>query len=56
MFKAAFGDENITGERILKAISQFMATMISADSKYDRMKKETPFSRLKKIRGWLVSE
>jgi len=39
MFKAAFGDENITGEKILKAISQFMATMISADSKYDRMKK-----------------
>lgn len=39
MFKAAFGDENISGERILKAISQFMATMISADSKYDRMKK-----------------
>jgi len=39
MFKAAFGDENITGDRILKAISQFMATLISADSKYDRMKK-----------------
>lgn len=41
MFKAAFGDENITGEKILKAISQFMVTMISADSKYDRMKKGT---------------
>ncbi len=41
MFKAAFGDENITGARILKAISQFMATMVSADSKYDRMKKGT---------------
>ncbi len=41
MFKAAFGDENITGEKILKAISQFMATMISADSKYDQMKKGT---------------
>ncbi|MDN4012382.1 cytochrome c peroxidase [Chryseobacterium gambrini] len=41
MFKAAFGDENITGEKILKAISQFMATKISADSKYDRMKKGT---------------
>lgn len=39
MFKAAFGDENITGERILKAISQFMATMVSADSKYDQVKK-----------------
>lgn len=38
LFKAAYGDENITGERILKALSQFMATMISADSKYDRMK------------------
>lgn len=41
MFKAAFGDENITGDRVLKAISQFMATMISADSKYDRMKEGT---------------
>nr|WP_261513118.1 cytochrome c peroxidase [Chryseobacterium paludis] len=43
LFKAAYGDENITGERILKALSQFMVTMISADSKYDRYKqgKET---------------
>ncbi|WP_051230405.1 cytochrome-c peroxidase [Epilithonimonas caeni] len=41
MFKAAYGDENITGERILKALTQFMVTMISADSKYDRMKKGT---------------
>lgn len=41
MFKAAFGDENITGERILKAISQFMYTMVSADSKYDKVKKGT---------------
>ncbi|AZA89866.1 Cytochrome c551 peroxidase precursor [Chryseobacterium nakagawai] len=41
MFKAAYGDDNITGERVLKAISQFMRTMISADSKYDRHKKGT---------------
>lgn len=40
LFKAAFGDENITGERVLKAISQFMVTMVSADSKYDRVLKE----------------
>lgn len=39
MFKAAFGDENITGDRILKAISQFMVTMVSANSKYDQYKK-----------------
>lgn len=38
LFAAAYGDENITGERILKALSQFMASMISADSKYDRVK------------------
>ncbi|PJJ64204.1 cytochrome-c peroxidase [Chryseobacterium geocarposphaerae] len=38
LFKAAYGDENITGERVLKALSQFMVTMISADSKYDRVK------------------
>ena len=45
LFKAAFGDKNITGERVLKAISQFMATMVSADSKYDRvLKGKTAFT------------
>ncbi|MCJ8152498.1 cytochrome-c peroxidase [Chryseobacterium sp. SSA4.19] len=38
MFKAAFGDGNVTGERILKAISQFMVTLVSAGSKYDQYK------------------
>jgi cytochrome c peroxidase len=38
LFKLAYGDENMTGDRVLKALSQFMATMISADSKYDRVK------------------
>jgi cytochrome c peroxidase len=38
LFKSAYGDENITGDRVLKALSQFMVTMISADSKYDRVK------------------
>jgi len=35
LFAAAYGDENITGERVLKALSQFMASLISAESKYD---------------------
>jgi cytochrome c peroxidase len=43
MFRAAFGDDNITGERVLKALSQFMATMISADSKYDQYRKGQVF-------------
>jgi cytochrome c peroxidase len=37
MFRAAFGDEKITGERVLKAMSQFELTLVSANSKYDRM-------------------
>jgi cytochrome c peroxidase len=35
-FEAAFGTEEITGTRFLQALSQFMATMISANSKYDK--------------------
>jgi cytochrome c peroxidase len=36
-FFAAFGDSTATGERLLKAISQFELTLISANSKYDRV-------------------
>lgn len=35
MFKKAFGTEEITTERMMKALSQFMLTMISAESRYD---------------------
>lgn len=37
LFYKAFGDSIITGEHTLKAISQFMLTLISAESKYDSM-------------------
>ncbi|RYU94512.1 cytochrome c peroxidase [Emticicia agri] len=41
LFKNAFGSEEINTERFLKALSQFMLTMVSANSKYDRyMRKE----------------
>ncbi|MBE9464472.1 cytochrome-c peroxidase [Dyadobacter subterraneus] len=35
MFKAAYGTKEITSERVRKALSQFMMTMVSANSKYD---------------------
>lgn len=35
MFKDAFGTEEINSERMMKALSQFMMTMVSANSKYD---------------------
>lgn len=39
MFRAAFGDETINSERMLKALAQFTGSIISSDSKYDRVKK-----------------
>ncbi len=37
LFFNAFGDSTVSGERLLKALSQFELTLISANSKYDRM-------------------
>lgn len=39
MFKAAFGTEEITIERMQKALAQFTISMITANSKYDQVKK-----------------
>ena len=41
-FKAAFGSEEITSERMFKALTQFVATMISASSKYDSVRLKLP--------------
>ena len=41
LFEKVFGDATITGERLLKAISQFELTLISANSKYDRVMQKT---------------
>ncbi|WP_439584326.1 cytochrome-c peroxidase [Dyadobacter bucti] len=38
MFTAAFGTDEINTERMMKALSQFMVTMVSATSKYDYYK------------------
>ncbi len=39
LFQNAFQDSIITGEHILKALSQFQLTLVSANSKYDQVKK-----------------
>jgi cytochrome c peroxidase len=36
LFKKAFGSEEVTADRISKAIAQFVRTLISADSKFDK--------------------
>lgn len=38
MFKKAFGDATINSQRMLWALTQFVGSMVSADSKYDRVK------------------
>ncbi len=45
MFKAAFGDPMINSQRILKAIAQYTGSLVSSNSKYDKVKRgEASFS------------
>lgn len=39
LFRQAFGDSEITPDRIYKSIAQYEYTLISANSKYDRVKR-----------------
>lgn len=39
LFCAAFGDRGITQDRVVKAIAQFERTFVSANSRYDRMRR-----------------
>ena len=49
LFLKAFGDSIITGEHTLKAISQFMLTLISSNSKYDSViRKQATFTEQEK--------
>lgn len=38
MFKSAFGSDTINSQRMLLAFTQFMALMVSSNSKYDKVK------------------
>ena len=49
MFKNAFGDDKIDANRILSALGQFMASVVSKDSKYDQyLRKEADLKKKKK--------
>lgn len=56
MFKAAFGDETISGDLILKALSQFMRTMISVDSKYDQVRNGSATFNSQEFSGKILFE
>ncbi len=37
LFKAAFGEDDINSQKLLKVLAQFTVMLVSADSKYDRV-------------------
>ncbi len=37
LFKAAFGEDDINSQKLLKALTQFMVMLVSANSRYDRV-------------------
>jgi len=54
LYYDAYGDSTATGERTLKAISQFLVTLVSANAKYDKvMRGEVVFTE-KEARGYYL--
>lgn len=46
MFAAAFGDDKISTQRMTKALSQFLLTLVSSNSRYDKvMRGEATFTK-----------
>lgn len=54
MFKAAFGSETVTFKNIAKAIAQFLRTLISADSKFDRYLKGEESLTAQEMNGYVI--
>lgn len=54
LFKMAFGDEQVTGKRIVMALAQFERTLISANSKYDKYLQQTQQLSQEEMRGLIL--
>ena len=54
LFYKAFNDSEATGERTLKSISQFLLTLVSANSKYDRVLKGDESFTAQEQNGYLL--
>lgn len=53
-FAAAFGDEEITSQRMLKALAQFTVSLVSANSKYDKVKRGEDVFNFYESAGYVV--
>lgn len=54
MYKAAFGSDTITTQATMRAMAQFMGSMISANSKYDKHEKGEVGFTTEEMNGLLV--
>lgn len=54
LFKEAYGDSLATGEYTLKALSQFMLSLVSANAKYDRVMKQQEQFTAQEAKGYAL--
>jgi cytochrome c peroxidase len=54
LFKKAFGKDEINSQKMLKAIAQFVGTLVSADSKYDKVKRGEDTFNPSELHGYEV--
>jgi cytochrome c peroxidase len=52
LFKAAFGDEAITSQRMLKSMAQFVGFLVSSNAKYDKVKRNELTFNASEQRGY----
>ena len=49
MFKSAFGDDKVSSDRVLKSLAQFTGSIVSSNSKYDKvMRGEASFNNIER--------
>lgn len=54
LLRAAFGDESVSEDRLYKALNQFVLSLVSADTKYDKMRKGQASFNVQEQQGYTV--
>ena len=54
LFQKAFGEKTVTGAKVLKALTQFQLTLVSANAKYDKVKMGKDSFTLQENNGYLL--
>lgn len=54
MFRKAFGNDSINSQKMLKALAQFVGTLVSSNSKYDRVKRGKDAFNPSELHGYEV--